>query len=160
MRSSSCAVTHSQTTWWSKQWVQTTVRQYDSTTVRVYIIYIYIYIYIYINMKIPNNSKIQKSKNKIQNMSYGTYINNKIQFRCIRTVPTLSKIANAFWHLGCISYDKLLFWISYSDAVYLTLYGNMVPQQFLWVFDISWKKKSQKCEQFSYGSFVLRFMGI
>ena len=33
---------------------------------------------------------------------------------------------NVFWHLGSILYNKLLFWISYSDSVYLTLYGNMV----------------------------------
>ena len=33
-----------------------------------------------------------------------------------------SKVFGCFW---CVLYNELLFWISYSDSVYLTQYGNM-----------------------------------
>ena len=62
---------------------------------------------------------------QLQNMNYGLYIDNKItQTNWLFT--NFSHISNLFWCCLCIVYNKSLFWISDSNSLYLTLYGNMV----------------------------------
>ena len=88
----------------------------------------------------PQIQKLLKLQN-FQNMNYGTYINNKNEklfffFQILRiqlsniSNKTINKnksnVWNLFWYPWCILYNKWLFWISDSDSVYLTLYGNMV----------------------------------
>ena len=43
-----------------------------------------------------------------------------------RLFPTCSKSSKAFWHLEGILYNRLIFWISDSDSLYLTLYGYYI----------------------------------
>ena len=43
----------------------------------------------------------------------------------------LSQTSKVFWHCWSILCSKLLFWISDSDSLYVTVYGNMVWKCFL-----------------------------
>ena len=54
-------------------------------------------------------------------MDYGNYTYNNIK-NAIFEFSKKSKSSNVFWHCWCSWYDKSLFWISYSDSVYLTIY--------------------------------------
>ena len=47
-------------------------------------------------------------------------------------------VLKVLWHFGCILYKKMIFWISDSESVYLTVYGNIVKNK---LFDIFEKKK-------------------
>ena len=88
---------------------------------------IYIYIYKYKNTKKP---KLQNLQNKyLQNMNYVIYRYYKTKIGFVWKLSKLSKNpkkSNVFWHVWCILYNKLLFWVSDSDSVYLTLYGNIL----------------------------------
>ena len=103
---------------------------------------------------LPKLPKIQKLQ-KIQNMSYPIYTNNKIKiglFDFFR-IFDFSNVPKVLWHCWSILYNKSLFWISYSDSVYVTLYGN-IDQMYIWTFFLTISKNnpkmSQKCEQFPY----------
>ena len=69
-------------------------------------------------------------------MNYGHYIKYKINvfFFVVRSFRKLTNISKVFRCLGDIVYNELLFWISDSDSVYLTLYGNMVQNIFTTCF--------------------------
>ena len=102
----------------------TTVRQYDSTTVLVYILYI-------------KYTKLQslQTLQKIPNMNYGIYINNKVNFElfdlfrfrsiCFRQFRKCLILTQWFWHCWCVLYNEWLFWISDSDSVSLTVYMKL-----------------------------------
>ena len=65
---------------------------------------------------------------KLQSMNYAIYIKYKIRiwlFEHFQKCPTNSKKSNVFWCCWSILYNKLVFWISYSDALYWTLYGKI-----------------------------------
>ena len=76
----------------------------------------------------------------------------KLFYYFFEKIKTLSRLSNVVWHFGCISYNKLLLWISYSDSLYSTLYGNMV-QKLLTFF-----KKFQKCPR-SVNNFRTEYLG-
>ena len=63
----------------------------------------------------------------LQNMDYViyTYYKTKNAFFIIFTNLFKNKTKTC-WRVQSILYNKSLFWTSYSDSVYLTVYGNMV----------------------------------
>ena len=73
----------------------------------------------------------------LQNMTYGTLTHYTIIlsffFFCIdvydvlRTFSKQKYCSKVFWHVWCVLYNKLVFWISGSDTVFFfSVYGNIL----------------------------------
>ena len=67
-----------------------------------------------------------------------------------------------FGVLGVLCTIKLIFWISYSDSVYMTVYGNMVKNICSTFFDICWKEYKNVPEVWTFFvlTILLDFFGI
>ena len=73
------------------------------------------------------NTKSQNYKiyEKVQNINYANYRWYKIYIIIFWKFSNFSKISKVFGHIWSILYNKSIFWISDSDSVYLTVYGNI-----------------------------------
>ena len=74
----------------------------------------------------PNHSQ----KSKIQNNNNTKYEVCNLYILQIKNLiflnfPQFYNSSNVFWHCWCILYNKSIFGLSYSDSVYVTVYGNI-----------------------------------
>ena len=102
----------------------------------------------------------------MQNLDYLIYIHNKIKslfFSCpfyFSKNPNVSNISKVLWHVWCVLYNKLLFWISGRIPCILLYMGTYFKNSFRHFSTPRNEfvrppksKSSQKCEQFSYWGF-------